>query len=128
MKKHQIIREAQESAAIWVAENAVVLPHNEGELVVFLSLYIADRLEQQPKVEGCQYEADDTTAMNCKWCGNPKWAHANCCYQYLELSHHPQPISDERIEELWEEYSSIGDGWGITRDSFYELIEEFNNE
>ncbi len=25
---------------------------------------------------GCKnYEADDSTAMNCKWCGDPKWVH-----------------------------------------------------
>ena len=23
----------------------------------------------------CNYEPDDTTAMNCKHCGNPKWTH-----------------------------------------------------
>ena len=26
----------------------------------------------------CQYEPDNTTAMNCKHCGNPKWVH-KCC-------------------------------------------------
>jgi len=26
----------------------------------------------------CQYEPDNTTAMNCKHCGNPKWTH-DCC-------------------------------------------------
>ena len=26
----------------------------------------------------CEYEPDNTTAMNCKHCGNPKWVH-KCC-------------------------------------------------
>ena len=26
----------------------------------------------------CQYEPDNTTAMNCKHCGDPKWVH-KCC-------------------------------------------------
>ena len=26
----------------------------------------------------CQYEPDNTTAMNCKHCGEPKWVH-QCC-------------------------------------------------
>lgn len=26
----------------------------------------------------CQYESDNTTAMNCKHCGEPKWVH-ECC-------------------------------------------------
>ncbi|MDH4127120.1 MAG: hypothetical protein OEV44_00090 [Spirochaetota bacterium] len=26
----------------------------------------------------CQYEPDNTTAMNCKHCGEPKWVH-ECC-------------------------------------------------
>ena len=30
--------------------------------------------EEQTK-QPCQYESDDTTAMNCKYCGGPKWTH-----------------------------------------------------
>ena len=26
----------------------------------------------------CQYEPDNTTAMNCKHCGEPKWVHKYC--------------------------------------------------
>ena len=71
-----------------------------------------DRLEQQPEVSehGCKnYEADDTTAMNCKWCGNPKWVH-DCS----GISQLPQPISEERITELAQQIAdNVGGGlWG----------------
>ena len=28
--------------------------------------------------QSCPYEPDNTTAMNCKHCGDPKWVH-KCC-------------------------------------------------
>ena len=44
--------------------------------------------EQQPEVsvKCTNYEEDDSTAMNCKWCGDPKWVHDKAM-----LQHHSQP-------------------------------------
>jgi hypothetical protein len=41
-----------------VIKNNTVLPHVVGRSELL-----------------CQYEPDNTTSMNCKHCGEPKWAH-----------------------------------------------------
>ena len=45
--------------------------HVEG---IVLAVYLKEEATEQL----CQYESDNTTAMNCKHCGNPKWTH-DCC-------------------------------------------------
>ena len=37
--------------------------------------HISEQLNVQQSEQLCQYEADNTTAMNCKHCGDPKWLH-----------------------------------------------------
>lgn len=39
---------------------------------------IVNALHKLDNEQLCQYEPDNTTAMNCKHCGNPKWVH-KCC-------------------------------------------------
>ena len=46
---------------------------NDGTQQVLDLLQVVQQSEQL-----CQYEPDNTTAMNCKHCGNPKWVH-KCC-------------------------------------------------
>jgi hypothetical protein len=46
---------------------------NDGTQQVLDLLQVVQQSEQL-----CQYEPDNTTAMNCKHCGDPKWVH-KCC-------------------------------------------------
>ena len=63
---------------------AVRLPHKykniEFELLPLMEEYAQQQIVSAEKrsEQSCQYEPDDTTAMNCKHCGNPKWTH-DCC-------------------------------------------------
>ena len=52
--------------------------------------------------DGCKnYEADDTTGMNCKWCGDPKWVHDE-----VRLSPTQQP-SEGEIQKFYDKYSKV---------------------
>jgi hypothetical protein len=45
--------------------------------------------QPEPVQEGCIYESDNTTAMNCKHCGRPKWHH-----EYHRLHSQSKPVID----------------------------------
>ncbi len=55
-------------------------------------------IDSQAPTEGvkCQYESDDTTAMNCKHCGDPKWVHD----QLSTPSDKPQ-VTESEIEKAY---------------------------
>ena len=85
-------------------------------------------------VSECQYEGDDSTAMNCKWCGNPKWAHATCCYQpIVDLTTTPprkgaKPVSgdDEEWESVFHKNTDYTNLMSIQQ--FKAALKELNNE
>jgi len=53
--------------------NHDIITEQEARKQICVLLDVVGRSEQL-----CQYEPDNTTAMNCKHCGDPKWVH-ECC-------------------------------------------------
>jgi hypothetical protein len=66
--------------AQWVIDNRY--PKSENEKVSDVEMYheLVESIEKLCNIplvinQACFYEPDNTTAMNCKHCGNPKWTH-----------------------------------------------------
>lgn len=60
----------------WLSSNNIIIKNIKTEMnghYLILILLYEDKL---PILNKCIYEPDNTTAMNCKWCGKPKKLHS----------------------------------------------------
>ena len=81
----------------WIKENVVCLPKSLDELATLLEVYHTDNSEQQPEASDTLYRFK---------LGEIGGHDEEFIMKFMEpISHHPRPISEERIEELWERYS-----------------------
>ena len=66
----------------WLSFNNSPSKEQISELRNDIKKHISEQLNilqvVQQSEQLCQYEPDNTTAMNCKHCGDPKWVH-KCC-------------------------------------------------
>ena len=66
----------------WLSFNNSPSKEQISELRNDIKKHISEQLNilqvVQQSEQLCQYEPDNTTAMNCKHCGDPKWGH-KCC-------------------------------------------------
>ena len=56
----------------WLESNNILIKDIR---TVMSSAYLVLVILYEELTYKCQYESDDTSAMNCKHCGRPKWNH-----------------------------------------------------
>lgn len=60
----------------WLNSNNIIIKNIKTEMNGYYLILILLYEDNVPNLKpSCIYEPDNTTAMNCKWCGKSKWLH-----------------------------------------------------